>query len=101
MSLNRRQNLLENGNQTSGNIFDIKKAYGIDDDDIEFECKLDIIHKNEYKGDCIPDRYFHNLGHDGGDRGGEVVVCGTPEEVAKHPSSYTAQYLKQALTNHA
>ena len=35
----------------------------IDDDDIEFECKLDIIHKNE----CIPDRYFHNLGHDGGE----------------------------------
>ena len=37
------------------------------DDDIEFECKLDIIHKNAYKGDCIPDRYFHNLGHDGGE----------------------------------
>jgi excinuclease ABC subunit A len=35
-----------------------------------------------------------DLGPEGGDRGGEVVVTGTPEEVAACPSSYTGQYLK-------
>jgi excinuclease ABC subunit A len=38
-----------------------------------------------------------DLGPDGGDRGGTVVCSGTPEEVAKHPESYTAQYLKPYL----
>ena len=34
-----------------------------------------------------------DLGPEAGVDGGEVVVCGTPEEVAKHPSSHTGQYL--------
>ena len=38
-----------------------------------------------------------DLGPEGGDRGGEVVVAGTPEEVAKHPTSYTGLYLRQKL----
>ena len=38
-----------------------------------------------------------DLGPDGGDKGGEIVVCGTPEEVAKCERSYTGMYLKQAL----
>ncbi len=41
--------------------------------------------------------YLIDLGPDGGDKGGEVVVCGTPEEVAAYPSSYTGQYLKKML----
>ncbi|MBF0386656.1 MAG: excinuclease ABC subunit UvrA [Candidatus Omnitrophica bacterium] len=40
-----------------------------------------------------------DLGPEGGDKGGELVCCGTPEEVARHPSSYTAQYLKPFLNN--
>ncbi len=39
-----------------------------------------------------------DLGPEGGDAGGEVVVCGTPEEVARCPSSYTGQALRQLLT---
>ena len=38
-----------------------------------------------------------DLGPEGGDGGGEVVVTGTPEEVAKHPTSYTGMFLKGKL----
>jgi len=41
-----------------------------------------------------------DLGPDGGDKGGEIVVCGTPEEVAAHPTSHTGRYLKQVLAQH-
>ncbi|EDY39826.1 excinuclease ABC, A subunit [Cyanobium sp. PCC 7001] len=41
-----------------------------------------------------------DLGPEGGDRGGEIVVCGTPEEVAEHPSSHTGRYLRQVLAQH-
>ncbi len=41
--------------------------------------------------------YIIDLGPEGGDRGGEVVVCGTPEEVALCDGSYTGQYLKDKL----
>jgi len=38
-----------------------------------------------------------DLGPDGGDKGGEIIVEGTPEDVAKHSTSHTAKYLKKAL----
>jgi excinuclease ABC subunit A len=38
-----------------------------------------------------------DLGPEGGGRGGEVVVTGTPEEVAAHPRSYTGAYIKEML----
>ena len=38
-----------------------------------------------------------DMGPEGGDRGGEVVALGTPEEVAKVKASYTGQYLKTVL----
>ncbi|MBH8567007.1 excinuclease ABC subunit UvrA [Nostoc sp. CENA67] len=38
-----------------------------------------------------------DLGPEGGDKGGEVIAVGTPEEVAKNPRSYTGQYLQQVL----
>ena len=41
--------------------------------------------------------YIIDLGPDGGNKGGEILVCGTPEEVAKHPSSYTAQFLRKVV----
>ena len=41
-----------------------------------------------------------DLGPEGGDKGGEIVVTGTPEEVAVHPTSHTARYLKQVLEQH-
>ena len=38
-----------------------------------------------------------DLGPEGGNRGGEVVACGTPEAVAEVAGSYTGQYLKKVL----
>ena len=41
--------------------------------------------------------YVIDLGPDGGNGGGEVVVCGTPEEVAKCEKSYTGKFLAGEL----
>ncbi len=41
--------------------------------------------------------YIIDLGPEGGFRGGEVVACGTPEEIVKVKSSYTGIYLDKAL----
>ncbi len=41
-----------------------------------------------------------DLGPEGGDKGGQIVVAGTPEEVADHPTSHTARYLQQVLAQH-
>ncbi len=38
-----------------------------------------------------------DLGPEGGDGGGEVLIEGTPEDVVKHPTSYTGKYLKKVL----
>ncbi len=43
--------------------------------------------------------YIIDLGPEGGDGGGTVVVTGTPEEVAECEQSFTGQYLKRALDN--
>ncbi len=41
--------------------------------------------------------YIIDLGPEGGQRGGEIVVTGTPEQVANYPTSYTGQYLKPVI----
>lgn len=41
--------------------------------------------------------YIIDMGPDGGDRGGQVVACGTPEEVAEAEGSYTGKYVKKML----
>ena len=42
-----------------------------------------------------------DLGPEGGDKGGQIVVTGTPEEVSVHPVSHTGRYLKQVLQQHS
>lgn len=41
--------------------------------------------------------YIIDLGPEGGEQGGSVVVTGTPEQVAAHPTSYTARFLRDVL----
>ncbi|MBR5564849.1 MAG: excinuclease ABC subunit UvrA [Roseburia sp.] len=41
--------------------------------------------------------YIIDMGPEGGDGGGTVVACGTPEEVAENKQSYTGQYVKKYL----
>ncbi|MDD5262386.1 MAG: excinuclease ABC subunit UvrA [Methylacidiphilales bacterium] len=41
--------------------------------------------------------YLIDLGPESGDAGGRIIAQGTPEEVARHPSSHTARYLRPVL----
>ena len=41
--------------------------------------------------------YIIDIGPEGGDGGGTVIACGTPEEVAKSPVSYTGKYVEKYL----
>lgn len=41
--------------------------------------------------------YIIDLGPEGGDRGGEIIATGTPEQVAECEGSYTGKYLKKVL----
>ena len=41
--------------------------------------------------------YIIDLGPEGGDRGGQIVATGTPEQVAQCEGSYTGKYLKKVL----
>ncbi len=41
--------------------------------------------------------YIIDLGPEGGDRGGNIVACGTPEEIAENEESFTGRYLKRIL----
>ena len=41
--------------------------------------------------------YVIDMGPEGGEAGGHVVCCGTPEQVAACPESYTGKYLKEKL----
>ncbi len=52
------------------------------------EHNLDVIKSSDYVID---------LGPEGGDKGGEVMAVGTPEEIAKNKKSFTGQYLKKVL----
>ena len=55
---------------------------------ITIEHNLDVVK-------CVD--YIVDMGPDGGDDGGSVVVEGTPEEVAKHKTSYTGKWLRTVL----
>ncbi len=41
--------------------------------------------------------YIIDLGPDGGDQGGQIIACGTPEEIVKVKESKTGEYLKKML----
>ena len=69
---------------------------------------LEVLHKLVDKGNTVvviehnldvikTADWIIDLGPEGGDKGGEVVATGTPEEVARKAGSYTGQYLKRVL----
>ena len=41
--------------------------------------------------------YIVDIGPDGGRRGGEIVIAGTPEEVAACQESFTGRYLREEM----
>ena len=42
--------------------------------------------------------YIIDLGPEGGEKGGEVIAVGTPEQIVKNGKSYTGKFLKKYLT---
>lgn len=70
---------------------------------------LEVLHELVHKGNTVvviehnldvikTADWIIDLGPEGGDMGGQVVVVGTPEDVARHKGSYTGAYLKRTLT---
>ena len=55
---------------------------------IVIEHNLDVIKTSDY---------IIDIGPEGGDKGGTIVACGTPEEVAKNENSYTGKYIDAIL----
>ena len=53
------------------------------------EHNLDVIRASDY---------IIDLGPEGGDEGGRLIVAGTPPQIAACPQSYTGQFLSQAMT---
>jgi excinuclease ABC subunit A len=43
--------------------------------------------------------YIIDLGPEGGDDGGFIIAEGTPEDIARHPRSYTGQFLQKVLSS--
>ena len=41
--------------------------------------------------------YIIDIGPEGGDKGGTIVACGTPEEIVKNEKSYTGKYIDPIL----
>jgi len=41
--------------------------------------------------------YILDLGPEGGDGGGRLVAAGPPEDLARHPDSYTGRFLREIL----
>lgn len=66
----------------------LKRLVEAGDSVVVIEHNLDVIKTADYLID---------LGPEGGDKGGTLVACGTPEELAKVKKSYTGQYVKQVL----
>ncbi|HEY6073840.1 MAG TPA: ATP-binding cassette domain-containing protein, partial [Anaerolineales bacterium] len=69
---------------------------------------LDVLHRLVDKGNSVvviehnldvvkTGDWIIDLGPEGGERGGQVVAAGTPEEVAQVEESYTGQFLQKAL----
>jgi len=64
---------------------------------------LDVLNRLVDRGNTVVviehnlDDWVIDLGPEGGERGGEVVAVGTPEDVAKKAGSFTGEYLKKVL----
>lgn len=69
---------------------------------------LEVLHRLKQKGNTVvviehnldvikTADWIIDLGPEGGNKGGQIIACGTPEEVAKNKNSHTGEYLKKIL----
>ena len=80
---------------TGLHFHDVKKLIEVLDDLVEKGNTMIVI---EHNLDVIKSAdHIIDLGPEGGDKGGEIIAEGTPEEVAKNKKSYTGQFLKKIL----
>ena len=81
---------------TTGLHFDdIKKLLSVLNQLVDSENTVVVI---EHNLDVIRSAdHIIDLGPEGGEKGGEIIAHGTPEEVSKNKKSYTGYYLKKAL----
>jgi len=94
--MNRRSLFLLDEPTTGLHFEDIKMLLKVLDELIKRGNTVVVIEHNLHVIKCAD--YVIDLGPEGGDKGGKVVACGTPEEVAKNKNSYTGQYLKKVLS---
>ena len=78
---------------TGLHFHDIKKLLTSFDALIERGHTIIIIEHNMEIIKCAD--YIIDLGPEGGEAGGNIVACGTPEEIARYKQSYTGKYLKK------
>ena len=78
---------------TGLHFHDIKKLLASFDSLIERGHTIIIIEHNLEVIKCAD--YIIDLGPEGGEAGGSIIACGTPEEIAKCKQSYTGKYLKK------
>ncbi|WAI01066.1 excinuclease ABC subunit UvrA [Methanogenium organophilum] len=80
---------------TGLHFHDVKKLIGVLDELVEKGNSVIVI---EHNLDVIKSAdYLIDLGPDGGEFGGEILISGTPEEVAAEETSYTGMYLRPLL----
>ena len=80
---------------TGLHFHDIKKLLKSFDELIDKGHSVIVIEHNMELVKCAD--YIIDLGLEGGDKGGTLVVEGTPEEIIKNKESYTAKYVKEKL----
>ena len=81
---------------TTGLHFDdIKKLLGVLQRLVDSGNTVVVIEHNLDVIKCVD--HLIDLGPEGGEEGGHVVCVGSPEEVAKHPTSYTGKFLAKVL----
>ena len=80
---------------TGLHFHDVKKLIAVLNDLVDMGNTVVVI---EHNLDVIKSAdYIIDLGPEGGDDGGLVVACGTPEEIALNEDSYTGKFLRKVL----
>ncbi len=69
-------------------LYVLRRLVDVGNSVIVIEHNLDVIKNADY---------IIDLGPEGGEKGGEIVATGTPQEIAANPNSWTGQFLKNVL----
>jgi len=69
-------------------LYVLRRLVDVGNSVIVIEHNLDVIKNADY---------IIDLGPEGGEKGGQIVATGTPEEIAANPNSWTGKFLKNVL----